>query len=216
MPGSSQVSSRRLGLDVSFAADGFEKQVEKALCPICFEFPEDPREVDCQARHVFCAECIQRVQRLPWSKTRSCPTCRGRFLKVQKLKPYLQGMLDEIRWRCVNFQKGCTFTGNTQQLVKHLDEECLDQETGCPSGCGHVFPRKSVAHHTEFDCPFISVACMYCTEEVLMNRAEQSLYVHLKTCKKVPVLCPNRCGQTVPRDELPRHVQSDNECAYVH
>uniref|UniRef100_A0A0G4I9Q8 RING-type domain-containing protein n=1 Tax=Chromera velia CCMP2878 TaxID=1169474 RepID=A0A0G4I9Q8_9ALVE len=200
---------RRLGLDASFAAVGNETQVENALCPICQDFIEDPKETDCEARHVFCGPCIQKEfdRRLNEGLDQQCPTCRGYCSKLQRPQPLVRNFIDQVKWKCLNFANGsgCSFTGTKKQLEKHLDEECAEQETECPfDGCAEKMKREPLAAHKGV-CKYRLIPCVRCNDQVRFNAKS----AHFKVCRKVPVSCPNRCGKKPMRGELSEHRRTE-------
>uniref|UniRef100_A0A0G4HYR8 RING-type domain-containing protein n=1 Tax=Chromera velia CCMP2878 TaxID=1169474 RepID=A0A0G4HYR8_9ALVE len=194
---------RRLGLDASFAAAGNEDQAVSVLCPICHDYMEDAKEVDCEGRHVFCGPCIKNVS----DREKPCPFCRGRFSKMERPHALMRTLIEQIKWKCVNFEGGCSFTGTKKQLEKHLDDDCEIQEVKCPFiGCPKKMQRAPLEAHKN-SCPYRLVACGHCDEQVCFN----SKQTHNKSCPKFPVPCPNKCGKKVLREAVSDHLQK--ECA---
>uniref|UniRef100_A0A0G4FWP3 RING-type domain-containing protein n=1 Tax=Chromera velia CCMP2878 TaxID=1169474 RepID=A0A0G4FWP3_9ALVE len=194
---------RRLGLDPSFAAEGFRQLAENAICSICHDYLEDIAETDCEARHVFCRPCLKSVYDL----RQPCPECRGRMSKMEKAHIRLCISIEAVQWKCLNFEKGCKFTGTKKELVKHLDEVCEEQQTECPiEGCDYKNLRRNLAEH-ERVCPFRIVPCEHCKEGVAFN----AMQTHLSVCKGFPLPCPNGCGKSPPRGDIRLHKET--ECA---
>uniref|UniRef100_A0A0G4H0X7 RING-type domain-containing protein n=1 Tax=Chromera velia CCMP2878 TaxID=1169474 RepID=A0A0G4H0X7_9ALVE len=191
---------RRLGLDPSFAAEGFEQLAENALCSICHDYL-DVVETDCEARHIFCRPCLQIV----YDMRKPCPECRGHFSKIDTAHIRIRSSIEQVKWKCLNHESGCKFTGTKKELERHLDNECEEQETGCPfEGCGERNHRTVISQH-KTGCAFRKVPCDHCTQGVPFNAMVQ----HLSVCDKVPVPCPNGCGQNPPRGELSVHKETD-------
>uniref|UniRef100_A0A0G4F9H7 RING-type domain-containing protein n=1 Tax=Chromera velia CCMP2878 TaxID=1169474 RepID=A0A0G4F9H7_9ALVE len=198
---------RRLGLDASLAAPGNKQQAENALCAICHDYIEDPKEVTCDARHVFCGPCIQKEydRRRNDGRTQRCPTCRGSFKKLQRPQPQLRNFIEQVEWKCLNHEEGCGFTGTKKQLEEHLDEECQEQETDCPfRGCRSIMRRGSLAAHTQ-KCRYRLIPCDFCDEPVRFGTKT----AHMKICQEVPVSCPNRCGAKPLRGDVGEHKQTE-------
>uniref|UniRef100_A0A0G4G060 RING-type domain-containing protein n=1 Tax=Chromera velia CCMP2878 TaxID=1169474 RepID=A0A0G4G060_9ALVE len=197
---------RRLGLDRSLAAEGFETQAENALCSICHDYVKEARETNCEARHVFCRPCIERVKRSS-GRRGQCPTCRGEFSELAKPSVFTLNLLEQVKWKCLNFEQGCSFTGTKTNLEEHLDTECPEQETECSfKGCTEKMRRAVISQHGE-TCLFRLLPCEHCKDQVPFNGTE----THMTTCKKFPLECPNNCGGTVPRDTLSSHVETECE-----
>uniref|UniRef100_A0A0G4HQ14 RING-type domain-containing protein n=1 Tax=Chromera velia CCMP2878 TaxID=1169474 RepID=A0A0G4HQ14_9ALVE len=207
-PASTHVSAaspggiRRLGLDRSFAADaeGYTALAENALCPVCHDFLEDVVEVNCSGRHVFCRPCIKEVRR----RGKPCPSCRGHFYDIETASPLTRSFIEQVRWKCVNFEQGCTFTGTKREMETHLDEACVEQEVNCSfEGCTQTMKRALLSSHRE-KCAFRCLPCEHCGESVAVSLTEE----HLKECAGYPIECPNGCGEKVPRGDVSAHQSS--------
>jgi len=59
-------------------------------------------------------------------------------------------------------------------LQEHLDK-CPFMDVNCPKECGQQLLRKALQEHLEKDCPFRTIPCTYCTEEVPWNAVEVCL-----------------------------------------
>uniref|UniRef100_A0A0G4H7I8 RING-type domain-containing protein n=1 Tax=Chromera velia CCMP2878 TaxID=1169474 RepID=A0A0G4H7I8_9ALVE len=194
---------RRLGLDASYAAAGSEDVVDNALCPICHDYIEDARETDCDARHVFCGPCIKDVS----DRKQPCPCCRGAFSKMERPQALTRAFIEQVKWKCVHFERGCSFTGTKKQLEKHLDDECTIQEVKFPfSGCPTKMQRGPLDDHKKA-CPYRMAPCDHCKEQVRFNFKA----AHKMVCPKFPIPCPQMCGRNLARDEVASHLQK--ECA---
>uniref|UniRef100_A0A0G4GCK2 RING-type domain-containing protein n=1 Tax=Chromera velia CCMP2878 TaxID=1169474 RepID=A0A0G4GCK2_9ALVE len=199
---SSSSASRRLGLDVSFAAEGFEDLVKEALCPVCFEYMDDAAEADCRS-HVYCRPCLQTVL----DERRPCPECRYPVTKIVPAHVRIRSMIERVKWKCLNYKRGCEFIGTKKELEKHLQEDCEKQETECPfEGCEEKNLPSRILEHRKV-CPFRSVPCEHCAEIVSLP----SMVAHLSVCTKVPVPCPNFCGRNPERGQISLHLET--ECA---
>uniref|UniRef100_A0A0G4F2P9 RING-type domain-containing protein n=1 Tax=Chromera velia CCMP2878 TaxID=1169474 RepID=A0A0G4F2P9_9ALVE len=194
---------KRLGLDASFAADGFKEMALNALCAICHDFIEDAVETDCPARHVFCRPCVQECL----DRRQPCPSCRGHISKLTVANTMIRNLVAVSKWKCLNFESGCAFTGTKTELQRHLDEECPEQETECPfKGCTEKNRRALLVEHKK-TCNFRLIPCAHCEKSVAFFATDN----HLKVCKSFPVDCPNGCGEKPPRGELSHHLNA--ECA---
>uniref|UniRef100_A0A0G4HXS7 TRAF-type domain-containing protein n=1 Tax=Chromera velia CCMP2878 TaxID=1169474 RepID=A0A0G4HXS7_9ALVE len=201
---------KRLGLDVSLAADGQAGFAANALCPICHDFLEEVVEVNCAGRHVFCRPCISETERMRnrsygCYRGKSCPSCRGTYSQIIAAGPLTRSFIDQVKWKCVHVEKGCAFTGTKKQMEVHLETECAEQERECPfEGCTVKIRRSLLLAHQAI-CPFRLVPCPHCNESVPFNGTK----THLEECRLFPVDCPNHCGQKLPRGDVSAHRQTD-------
>uniref|UniRef100_A0A0G4I5J2 RING-type domain-containing protein n=1 Tax=Chromera velia CCMP2878 TaxID=1169474 RepID=A0A0G4I5J2_9ALVE len=194
---------RRLGLDSSFAAEGNEQLAANAICSICHDYFEDVVEVDCQARHIFCRPCVTEVL----DRDQPCPECRGEISEMNTAHTHIRSFLEQVRWKCFNFENGCAFRGTKKQLEEHLDQECQEHQQKCKfQGCQERRRRASIGDH-ERECPLRPIPCDHCTNNVPF----QSMVEHLTVCEKVPVPCPNACGKNPLKGEVSDHL--DTECS---
>uniref|UniRef100_A0A0G4FR05 RING-type domain-containing protein n=1 Tax=Chromera velia CCMP2878 TaxID=1169474 RepID=A0A0G4FR05_9ALVE len=199
---SAEGGPKQLGLDASFAAEGFELLAEEALCSLCTDYLDDAVETDCPARHVYCSPCLQKVL----DHRQTCPDCRGAVTKMEPAHFRVRSMIERVRWKCLNFKNGCQFIGTKKELEKHLDV-CEETESICPfEGCGEKGGRAHIVEHRK-GCPFQTVPCDHCTEMVSFQAMEK----HLSVCPKLPVPCPRECGRKPPRGEVAFHLETECE-----
>lgn len=55
------------------------------------------------------------------------------------------------------------------------------------------------------ECPCRRVKCQYCHSQNTYKFIEGQ---HKKVCPKIPVVCSNRCGATVPQKDLNKHLKT--------
>uniref|UniRef100_A0A0G4HXH5 RING-type domain-containing protein n=1 Tax=Chromera velia CCMP2878 TaxID=1169474 RepID=A0A0G4HXH5_9ALVE len=192
---------KRLGLDISLAAAGFKEQAQNAICSMCHDFIEEAVETDCNARHVFCRSCVEKCL----DSCQPCPSCRGRLSKLSDAHPALVYAYENVKWKCLNYETGCDFTGTKRELETHLDLHCPEEETECPFlGCSEKIRRIAMDDHTR-DCRFGPILCPYCSTLWPFIEMKE----HLATCDKLPVQCRLNCGQRIPRGDLAAHMERD-------
>ena len=102
-------------------------------------------------------------------------------------------------------QPSCTWEGDLEGLVHHLSKkgDCQYVQLPCKHQCGASVQRSELIEHEDKKCikrPFI---CEHCHE--YSSTWEDVTTVHYNTCYQVPVECPNKCGDTVPRGSLDEH-----------
>uniref|UniRef100_A0A0G4G2P7 RING-type domain-containing protein n=1 Tax=Chromera velia CCMP2878 TaxID=1169474 RepID=A0A0G4G2P7_9ALVE len=194
---------KRLGLDASLAVDVGENKsyAEMTLCPVCQDFADTPRETDCSYRHMFCSTCISQVL----NARGPCPVCRGNITKVSKLSIMNKNMFDMVKWKCLNHEKRCTWTGSKKELEAHLDNVCPEQEGECPhEGCTAKMRRALLSDHKAV-CEHRLIPCDYCTQGIPAGAFDD----HPTTCIGFPVECPKKCGVFVARSRVTHHLEND-------
>ena len=93
-----------------------------------------------------------------------------------------------------------------QHLDAHLDVttgdcQCVDVE--CPKKCVQKVQKRNLDTHLANECPNRDYRCPHC------NFANKYHVVskHFDVCRYYPLACPNRCGATFERDDLPDHMK---------
>ncbi|BGP69370.1 RING-type domain-containing protein [Rhodotorula toruloides] len=124
-----------MGIDV----DCFVHPPPAALiCPICTDIASSPLAV-CDEAHILCASCYDNLlksHRENGHKSKKyprCPTCRGSTTEAD------ESVLAEriIHVKCGVHDYGCSWTGNYDDLFKHVKK--------CPL---NAFP----CHHSKLGC----------------------------------------------------------------
>lgn len=106
------------------SASGYDyKLVDKNLhdendlkCPICLQIPRAPAKVEC-CGSIFCNDCIT----LSKQKIPACPLCGKTNFKLIKDKS-LERRILSLRVHCINYTKGCRWTGELRYAQQHLNE----------------------------------------------------------------------------------------------
>ena len=93
-------------------------------------------------------------------------------------------------------QEECQWTGEYGEVNKHLAigqlaGDCRYVYVKCPLSCGEEILRKSLDSHTEDDCPYRRVSCIYCDFEGLHQAV---ITWHRDVCPNYPCACPNSCS----------------------
>lgn len=141
---------------------------------------------------------------------RKCPLCNCTFSTILHDK-LLQRTLNERQVYCMHKDAGCDWTGKLVTLDQHLNatpdsgkrmEGCLIQSIKC-SYCDDTFKRTDMLDH-ESKCPRRPITCIHC-ETFCAPEAE--LEKHWKECKGYPVQCENKCGETVKRENMTKHLK---------
>ena len=172
-------------------------------CPVCYDtLTKESHIVDCCGHH-FCARCIRSLT------FQTCPLCKSRFKSVED-KNHLRA-LKTARVFCSNRSEGCEWEGELSELVGHLSKNgeiieldiCQYVEVSCAYDCGARLTRLLLQEHMAETCTKRLFVCEHCHE--YSSTWEDVTTVHYDTCDQVPVECPNKCGDTVPRGSVDEH-----------
>ena len=95
-----------------------------------------------------------------------------------------------LKVNCDNLDNGCQWVGELCSLQEHV-QKC---QVLCPNKCENnnktVFVlQKHLGNHLANECPRRRYKCPHCREE---GEYEERTTVHLETCPKVTVTCPNK------------------------
>ena len=136
-----------------------------------------------------------------------CPLCKATCIEIQD-NVYMRRKLDQLRIYCVNkncsstSSEGCDWKGAINDLKSHLDNHCPYTKVTCRYKCDVKIARCMKKAH-ESNCCNRPVACPYCEQQ---GRA-QTIQLHMPTCDKRPVECPNKCLGKLVKNELQLHLK---------
>ena len=113
--------------------------------------------------------------------------------------------------KCNNLDNGCQWTGELRELETHL-QSCDYALLPCTNECENndqivKVLRKDLQDHLTNDCPRRQHQCVHC-HEMGEHQDITSLSLHLETCPKFFVKCPNEnrgCPSQVLRHEVSTH-----------
>ena len=182
--------------------DFVEKPSEDFYCPVTFELLREPFLTACCGNHLS-QVAVMRVQGQP------CPVCKEKNLSILPDK-YFKRKVNELKVHCPNKSLGCEWVGELGSLDKHLNQtsvegECQFVTVACPYSCGDSFQRCQLVEHKAKDCPNRPLTCQYCNYKATDIEVTNE---HWATCKKYPMECPNKCGETmIERQHLPKHLE---------
>ena len=165
-------------------------------CPVCFKLLLDPPPelVGCCGNH-FCSACIESL------KDKPCPLCKSTNFQHMQDKNLSRG-IKALKVYCTN-QPSCTWEGSIEELVYHLSAKCQYVQLPCKHQCGASVQRSELIEHEDKKCIKRPLVCEHCHE--YSSTWEDVTTVHYDTCDQVPVECPNKCGDTVPRGPVDEH-----------
>lgn len=169
------------------------------ICLICTLVARDAQQSGCCGR-IFCKDCLELLEKIGHRFT--CPNCRKELTKNYFTDKNSIRMINNLKVYCPNKLKGCTWTGELQQVGNHTSE-CPHQLLPCPNGCGTTMSNSDLKVHLNQDCPrriIRCICCFVCGEYQFITGA------HLLECPRMVIPCPNDgCDSKIERQELDNH-----------
>ncbi|EDO49545.1 predicted protein [Nematostella vectensis] len=188
-----------------YEAEFVEPLPEEYECPICQLAFRDPIQIE-ECGHRFCQSCLQELRRLQGSPV-LCPMDRRPIssTKVFVDKAARRAILG-LGVKCWNWKRKCEWTGELSNIEEHA-KNCAHEDVHCTNPeCNEVMPRRSLQYHLVSKCKWRIVSCHFCTEMYTYKDGK----THMKSCKRLPIECVNKCGaKDIPREEMPFHM---SEC----
>nr|XP_058941722.1 TNF receptor-associated factor 5-like [Pocillopora verrucosa]XP_058968596.1 TNF receptor-associated factor 5-like [Pocillopora verrucosa] len=135
-----------------------------------------------------------------------CPQCRATFRKEElRLNVAMDKATRDLPVKCNS--QGCQWKGNYSDANDHL-RHCPKVRERCPNeGCQHVAAREEMTAHA---CPKERIACSGCQLSVTRERLQ---FHRTSLCRNSAVLCPLRCGASLPRMNINLHLHKCPEKA---
>ncbi|KAL1433521.1 hypothetical protein MTO96_012360 [Rhipicephalus appendiculatus] len=133
--------------------------------------------------HVFCRQCVR-----PLTDDTNQFTCYICDLSVplrslEKNEKEWE-LLEEVPSACPNGNKGCDFSGNLRQVLRHYERCGMKGKVRC-SLCGDPYGVKVIAEHMHNDCPRRLVECTFCENDVVACEKLK----HEANCDQRPGTC---------------------------
>ena len=171
-----------------------QDMLEEVTCSIGSGVMYNPVVLPCQ--HRFCRTCIEG-----WlEKQAICPICKRDVQKTElKQDEGVWKIIGSYKVKCAN--QSCTWQGKYCERESHVEKYCEFTEITCELGCGEKYQRKSAQTHLT-DCSFAPVICQACKGGFRKCKLSE----HSLECPAMPVECPNKCAQSVPRSHLKEHL----------
>ena len=124
-------------------------------------------------------------------------------------------MVKQLRIKCNNHLKGCSWIGEMRLLQGHLNQ-CDFMTVPCPNNCkdysGKVLLvlRKESVNHLNNECPRRQFKCPHCT---IIGEHHVITSQHINECPNVTVSCPNNdCEKRLLRNLVTTHLL--RECLF--
>ena len=157
---------------------------DRLMCKICYNPCRDAQLTGCCGAH-FCRSCLQQVRR-GRSVSRACPMCRAERFQTLLDKEAIRE-IKALHVYCLNGSNGCTWSGEVNDINRHVDNDCQFVDMPCPSNCGMTLKRQCIQSHLAKDCP---QHCQYCG---YTGHKMEIAIRHKKHCSQYPLPCPNGC-----------------------
>ena len=197
----------------SFAPRGVSKQIIIIVYMATYDFVSPPP-------HEYCCLVTKEVLLDPYltlccgvhlskqvaeaynAENRPCPGCKEPTFSTV-LDKFVQKKVLDLKLRCPNTSKGCSWQGSVAEQDEHLNG-CQFATTACPYKCNAQLTRSTVKSHAENDCPQRPTTCKYCSHRGSFASLAKE---HNTVCPGYPVTCPNGCGKDrIERQLLPQHI----------
>ena len=185
---------------VGYEYEFVDQVPEDYFCKLCKHVAREPNIISC-CGECFCKGCVDAIIQ----DKKPCPSCdKPDFTSF--LHPKYQFKIQALEVHCTVKDRGCEWTGQLQHLDAHLDVttgDCEYVDVGCPKKCVQKVQKRNVDTHLANECPNRDYRCPHC------NFANKFHVVtkHFDVCPYYPLACPNRCGATFERDDLPDHMK---------
>ena len=190
----------------------FVEKPPKAIqyeCPVCLLILREPHQVNC-CGYIFCRVCVTTVQ----NKGKPCPCCKAKKFSRFEDKS-LNRSLSKFKVYCSNKEQGCKWVGELGQLDDHLNlyPSPQNQLQGCQLSqikcfyCYRQVVRPDIEDHQKKQCPRRPFSCEYC--KTFKSTYEKVTTNHWHVCRSRPMLCTNKCGETIQRQSLENHIAND-------
>ena len=175
------------------------------VCKICHLPSRNPHLSSC-CGHTFCKICTEifKENALRGQVTYACPVCRDSEFTVVQNKQ-IDRAVRSLHVYCTNKKEGCSWLGEINDIVEHLNC-CQYESIECENnGCGINIQRQFLSDHMDFDCQYRDVNCWHCYLKGTYYFIEGK---HKDECPKLPLPCPNGCEVgTVLRQDLDKHKE---------
>ena len=105
-------------------------------------------------------------------------------------------------------------------MQDHVRAECQMVEVPCPNkGCSKLTQKRNLDKHLQH-CSYRILKCQWCKQDIYCDQQQVrkiedyirtvltyfSIQEHENECPYIPVECPNRCLESVPRKEVSIHI----------
>ena len=189
-----------LNKTVGYEYEFVDQVPEDYFCKQCKHVAREVHFASC-CSECLCKVCIDTIIQ----DKKPCPSCGDVEISTLPHVKYQRKIL-ALEVRCTMKDRKCPWTGQLQHLDAHLDVttgDCQHVDVECPKKCVQKVQKRNVDTHLANECPNRDYRCPHC------NFANKFHVVsnHFDVCPYYPLACPNRCGATFERDDLPDHMK---------
>lgn len=170
-------SSFKDGCEFNFV----ENPPDRVVCKICHNPCQNAHLTGCCGAH-FCYSCLQQLKK-GTAVNKACPICREERFKIFPNKQ-LDREIKELHVYCNNRRSGCVWSGEMNDVEKHVDVDCQFVDVICPNKCGAIIKRQCLHLHLK-QCP---CHCQHCG---MTGHKEEISKKHKEHCLHRPLPCPN-------------------------
>ena len=157
---------------------------DRVLCKICQNPCRDAYLTGCCGTN-FCYSCLQQLKK-GTAVNKACPLCREEKFRIFPNKG-LDREIKSFSVYCENRRGGCTWSGEINDVEKHIAVDCQFVEVTCPSKCGLKLKRQCLQQHLDKECP---CRCQHCGAT---GKRDEIAAKHKTHCRQHPRPCPNGC-----------------------
>ena len=189
-----------LNKPVGYEYEFVDQVPEDYFCKLCKHVARESTILSC-CGECFCKACVNVIIQ----DKKPCPSCGdSNITSCPQVKYQRKILAQEVR--CTMKDRTCPWTGQLQHLDAHLNVttgDCQYVDVECPKKCVQKVQKRNVDTHLANECPNRDYRCPHC------NFANKYHVVskHFDVCPYYPLACPNRCGATFERDDLPDHMK---------
>ena len=189
-----------LNLPVGYEYE-FVQAPDDYFCKLCKHVAREPTIASC-CTEVLCKACIDAIVQ----DKKPCPSCED--VETESLGPHKKytPKILALEIHCTLKDRGCPWTGQLQHLDAHLDVttgDCEYVDVECLKKCVQKVQKRNVDTHLANECPNRDYRCLHCNFKSTFCVVSK----HFDVCPYYPLACPNRCGVTFERDDLPDHMK---------
>ena len=196
------------GYNCQFVVTVPEYMYIEPYCKKCNFIMREPYQATCCGT-ALCQTCFQQSK----EDEEPCPDCGEERLEAYMDKK-TKKQLSNFKVYCCNQDSGCEWSGKLLDIDDHLNcnPSSEDQLKGCQFTeikclyCKQLFMRCDINAHQNKQCKKRPFRCEYCKQ---YEATYEDVTTHWLKCSHYPELCPNKCGETLPRNKIANHMRFD-------
>lgn len=187
------------GLPCGYEYEFISSVFEEYHCHICHLPLREPVLTRCG--HRYCKKCLDEAikrQHVP-----QCPVDREPLDREKDIFPDKATERNILSCHVKCPSEGCDWTGEVRHVEAHL-LSCHCKIIRCPNHrCQAIMEKRLVEDHVMNTCQWRTLQCGHCSGKYAKCEEEK----HSSECRRIPVDCPNGCGEFIPREEVTSHKE---------